>query len=86
FRSSEDHGYALLRFVIVSCAGLLLNTGIMHFCVAVLGWTYVWGAFSVIVIVPVSNFLLNAYWTFADRRGEPREGAGRNEIMPSSKQ
>jgi len=64
YESQRQHGYAIPRFLIVTCAGLFLNTGIMYMVVELFGLWYVWGLVATTLIVPPTNFLLNFYWAF----------------------
>lgn len=64
FQTNLAHSYALTRYVIISLFGLLLNSGIMYLTVNILGWWYLLGQFTVILIVPASNFWLNSSWSF----------------------
>ncbi|OAT79903.1 GtrA family protein [Desulfotomaculum copahuensis] len=52
------------RYAAVCLAGLALNSGIMYITVQLLHWWYVAGQLCTITIVPLSNFILNKYWTF----------------------
>ena len=65
FQSRRSHLNSLLRYVVVSVAGLMLNMGMMYALVSILHWWYLTAQLSVILIVPISNFMLNRYWTFA---------------------
>ena len=65
FQSRRSHLSSLWRYVTVSIAGLMLNTGMMYALVSFLHWWYLTAQLSVILIVPISNFMLNRYWTFA---------------------
>jgi putative flippase GtrA len=64
FQSSSNHSSAVPRFLIVSLVAFCLNAGVMYLTVNVLGWWYVWGQLSAVMVVPPVNFLLNSYWTF----------------------
>lgn len=64
FESQRAHVSSLWRYVVVSLGGLALNTGMMMALVHYLHWWYFTAQLSVIMIVPVINFLLNRYWTF----------------------
>lgn len=57
------------RYAVVSLGGLMLNTALMYTLVKRFGWPYLPAQLSVVLIVPLSNFLLNRYWAFAP---EPR--------------
>ena len=64
FQSSRNHSSAIPRFFVVTLVVFFLNTGIMYLTVDILGWWYVWGQLSAMVVVPPTNFLLNVYWSF----------------------
>ena len=66
FQSHRAHTYVLPRYTIVSLVGLGLNTSIMFLTVRILDWWYLLGQLTVIGIVPISNFLLNLYWSFGE--------------------
>lgn len=66
FRSGRGHLYSLPRYIVVSLSGLSLNTVIMYSTVHILGWWYISGQMIAIFAVPVSNFLLNFYWSFRE--------------------
>lgn len=68
FRSGRGHLYALPRYIAVSLGGLTLNTGIMYLTVHILGWWYILGQMIAIFVVPLSNFLLNFYWSFREEQ------------------
>ena len=65
FQSHRPHLSNLWRYVTVSLAGLMLNTGMMYALVVFFHWWYLTAQLSVILIVPISNFMLNRHWTFA---------------------
>lgn len=65
FQSRRSHLSSLCRYVAVSCTGLILNTGMMYALVSFLHWWYFAAQLSVILVVPITNFLLNRFWTFA---------------------
>ena len=66
FQSQSRHTYVIPRFILTSLLGLLLNTGVMFVSVEILGLWYLVGASIGVVIGPVSNFLLNSNWSFAE--------------------
>jgi putative flippase GtrA len=68
FKSTRKHLYSLPRYIIVSCAGLGLNTFIMYLMIDVLGLWYIWGQASVSVVIPLFNFVLNFTWTFSEHK------------------
>ncbi len=65
FQSRRSHLSSLWRYVAVSLAGLALNAGMMYALIYFLHWWYFAAQLSVIWVVPLSNFLLNRYWTFS---------------------
>ncbi|MDO3412008.1 GtrA family protein [Saccharibacillus sp. CPCC 101409] len=64
FKSSEGSLSVLLRYTIVSCAGLALNLLILYLFDRVLGWWYGYGQAASIVLVPIHNFIWNKAWAF----------------------
>jgi putative flippase GtrA len=54
----------LIRFLIVSAIGFILNFLIMFIIVHVLSFHYSIGEFITILVIPLINFTLNNYWTF----------------------
>jgi putative flippase GtrA len=72
FDSDRPHRSALSRFVTASALSILLNTGLMHLAVRLLGWPYLAGLLLATAVVPPTNFLLNALWCF--RPAAPRTG------------
>ncbi len=65
FQSLRRHLSSFWRYAIVSLAGLILNVGMMYALVVIFNWWYFVAQLSVILVVPVCNFLLNRYWAFA---------------------
>ena len=63
FGSDFSH-QKLLRFLIVSAIGFILNFSIMFLIVNVLSFHYSIGELVTILVIPIINFLLNNYWTF----------------------
>jgi putative flippase GtrA len=66
FQSKNRHTYVIPRFIFTSMLGLLLNSGVMFVSVEILGLWYLVGATIGIIIGPVSNFILNSNWSFAE--------------------
>ena len=66
FRSKNGGVKKFFRYTGVSLIGLALNTGVMFLTVHMLKWNYLVGQCLVIVVVPISNYLLNSLWTFND--------------------
>lgn len=72
FESTHDHLSSFARYLIVSLVGLGLNTLLMYITVIVLGWWYIYGQLTVILVVPATNYVLNRLWTF--RAGYQEDG------------
>jgi len=64
YKSSKKHKATLTRYLIVSLAGLCLNTAIIYVTVNILNLWYVIGQLIVVIVIPVHNFILNTYWSF----------------------
>ncbi len=65
FQSDRGHMSAIPRFVAVSTMGFFLNLLIMAVMLNVFKLPYMLAQATVVVVVPVSNFLLNKHWTFS---------------------
>lgn len=72
FRKSERSASALVKYTVVSCAGLILNLLILFLFDRVLGWWYGYGQIASIVLVPIHNFILNKAWAFRTPKQEVR--------------
>lgn len=70
FESTHDHLSSFPRYLLVSLVGLGLNTLLMYVTVTVLKWWYIYGQLTVILVVPVTNYLLNRFWTFRENYQE----------------
>lgn len=66
FRVHGGHFHHFPRYAVVCIVGFSLNTGIMFLTVNILKWWYVAGQICTLLVVPVSNFTLNKFWTFKD--------------------
>lgn len=64
FASSVAVAPGLARYTAVSVLGFVLNVAIMFVVTRVLGLDYRIGLVLVVLIIPVTNFTLNARWTF----------------------
>ncbi len=64
FKSIKKHSNVLPRYVVVSIIGFCLNTFIMFLTVKIIGLWYLIGQLITVVIIPISNFTLNSYWSF----------------------
>jgi putative flippase GtrA len=54
----------LLRFLMVSLIGFILNFGIMYTVCEMLSFHYSIGELVTILVIPLVNFTLNNFWTF----------------------
>lgn len=70
FRSAVPMHQAFPRFLLVTGAGLALNSLIMGFGIRVMVQHYLLVQLVAFAAVPVSNYLLNRAWTFAPHRAE----------------
>lgn len=68
FRSKDGRSRQFFYYAIVSLVGLGINSTIMFIDVHILKMNYLFGQCFVVVVVPVSNFLMNRKWTFRDTR------------------
>jgi putative flippase GtrA len=68
FMSTDSHGTALPRFVMMSAIGFSLNWGIMYLGVERLSLNYLLIQGIAIVIVVMWNFLVSSWWIFGARR------------------
>lgn len=64
FKTCHGHSRTFLRYLAVTLIGLALNTAIMSALLNLLHWWYLWAQLAVLLVVPLSNYLLNRYWTF----------------------
>lgn len=64
FKSNKKHSVAFPRYALVSLSGLLLNTLIMFISVNVMFLWYGIGQLIAIILIPISNFTFNFYWSF----------------------
>lgn len=53
-----------VKYIFVSCSGLILSLLIMHVSVNVLHLWYIWAQVINIIVVPISNFYCNKFWSF----------------------
>lgn len=72
FSSTDAHLSSFLRYFLVSLTGLGLNTILMYGTVSILGWWYIYGQLTVVLVVPVTNYALNRFWTFREVSQEKR--------------
>lgn len=64
FGSSEHHGTAIIRFVIVATAGLAINTIGMLFLIKVVVLHYFLSQVICTGLVFIWNFIFSRYWTY----------------------
>ncbi|UQG54442.1 MULTISPECIES: GtrA family protein [unclassified Marinobacter] len=70
FKTRGNHLPTFIKYLSVSCSGLLLNALIMHVGVNNFGFHYGISQAFVVLVIPLTNYLINHYWTFAGRVGE----------------
>lgn len=64
FKAKNNHLTALARYVAVCLIGFGLNAGIMFAVVELFQLWYVLGQIISVVVIPISNFILNSRWAF----------------------
>ena len=64
---TSTNSILFIKYTIVSLTGFFLNSFIMYFTVHLLSIHYSIGQAIVIIVLPISNFLLNNYWTFNEK-------------------
>jgi len=67
FQSRRSHLSSLPMYVTVSLIGLALNTGMMYALIHIFKVWYFAAQLSVIMVVPLVNYLLNSNWTFSSK-------------------
>jgi putative flippase GtrA len=67
FDASRPHSSSFPRFAAATGLSIVLNTGLMHLAVKILGWPYLAGAVLTTAIVPPVNFVMNYLWSFSPR-------------------
>ncbi len=68
FDATRPHSSSFPRFAAATGLSIVLNTGLMHLAVTVLGWTYLAGVVLTTAIVPPVNFVVNYLWSFKPQR------------------
>ena len=63
--ASRARGPAMARFLLVSVAGLGLNSLVVYCVVGLLSLSYLYAALLMVTLVPLLIFLLNRSWAFA---------------------
>ena len=64
YNTVKGHLHTLPRYLTVAAISFLLNVSIMFIVVELLNSWYVYGIMCSVVIVPITNFILNYYWTY----------------------
>lgn len=67
FSAKGGHDQHFPRYALVAGLGLGLNVLIMGLAVDVLGVSYAWGLVVVVMIIPITGFLLQRHWSFAHK-------------------
>ncbi|MCF6339055.1 MAG: GtrA family protein [Gammaproteobacteria bacterium] len=67
FSASAPHRIMLPRFVVVALLGLVLNLGITYAVVDVAHYWYGYALLLVVLLVPLTTFLLSKFWVFNER-------------------
>lgn len=67
--TSRDSTKLFVKYSMVSVIGFLLNFVIMYTTVHILTLHYSIGQIIVVIGIPITNFLLNNYWTFQTENG-----------------
>jgi putative flippase GtrA len=65
---SSNTTVTFIKYTVVSCSGFILNSAIMYCSVHILSLHYSIAQVIVVVLLPISNFLLNNYWTFRESK------------------
>jgi len=66
FSASGLHRVLLPRFVVVALLGLALNLGITYSVVDVAHYWYGYALLLIVLLVPLSTFLLSKFWVFKE--------------------
>jgi putative flippase GtrA len=64
FASGSRHRSAIPKFLVATCVALLLNAAVIAIGTDVLHVHYVAVQVVALVLIPVSNYLINSLWTF----------------------
>lgn len=65
---SNQTTVTFIKYTVVSCSGFILNSVIMYGAVHILSLHYSIAQAIVVAVLPISNFLLNNYWTFKESK------------------
>jgi putative flippase GtrA len=71
FASTIANRVAVPRFLVVTAVGLVLNATVVAVGTELLGRHYAPVQAVALVLIPLSNYLLNSLWTFRDRQPPP---------------
>ncbi|AJS60348.1 GtrA family protein [Paenibacillus sp. IHBB 10380] len=79
---NQQSGYAkqFMKYVIVSCAGMFINTLIMYVTVEWLSISYIVGQLISTVVVPIHNYIWNRRWTFTPETTSMRTRSGEEKL------
>ena len=66
FRRRAMHGPQFARFAVISLIGLAINLGLVFVGVHTLGWPLWKALIQVVLIVPVSTFVMAKFWAFRE--------------------
>jgi putative flippase GtrA len=66
FQTGGKHLTTFIKYLSVSCSGLLLNALIMYIGIDKFGFHYGISQVFVVFIIPMTNYLMNHFWTFSN--------------------
>lgn len=66
FNAKAPSRRRFVKYSLVSVFGLFLTTAITYVGVEVIDVWYVYSQIVVVMVVPISNFLLNSHWVFSE--------------------
>jgi putative flippase GtrA len=64
FEAAARHRQALPRFMVVSGLGFALNQSLVWLLVQVMNWAFWQALVPVVIIVPLTGFILSRWWAF----------------------
>lgn len=78
---TRQSGYVkqFVKYVIVSCAGMVINTLIMYVTVEWISISYIIGQLISTVVVPIHNYIWNRRWTFTPVTTSMKTRSGEGE-------
>lgn len=62
--------YRIAKYIGTGCVGLVVNLGTLHLLVDVVGMHYLSSSIVAVSCSTIVGFLLQKYWTFAERSGK----------------